>query len=279
MRGFLSFLLSCLIPRSCAACERGLHALGPAADSGSRAGAPGRMGEFLSTDLSVELAGCVSIPANALCTECWMKLERADAAGALERPEGAMKRVKVIAPFFTNDELLALVRFLKFSGGRTAVPALGWWMARALEDYARSLPGGDAFEPLLVPVPLHSSRERVRGYNQSSLLADEVAGRLGLQVESRAVKRIKNTKSQSTLESTERAANVEDAFRVTRPDLLIDKNIIAIDDLVTTGETALACIAAIERASPASVAVLAAGRVRARSEVVSGAGTKPVTAR
>ena len=221
------------------------------------------MGEFLSTDFSLELAGLISVPANVLCAECWMKLERAGAAGSLECPGESGRRVSVVAPFFTNDELLALVRFLKFAGGRTAAPALGWWMARALEDYAASLVCKDPFGPLLVPVPLHPSRERMRGYNQSYLLAGEVAERLGLEVESRAINRIRNTKSQSTLESAERGANVEGAFLVTRPDLLIRRNIMVIDDLVTTGETALACIAALEQASPASVAVLAAGRVRA----------------
>ena len=263
VRGFLSFLLGCLIPRSCVACERGLQAFDPASGAGSRVSSPGRMSEFLSTSFSLELAGWISVPANVLCAECWRKLERAGAAGSLECPGGTIRRVSVIAPFFTNDELLALVRFLKFSGGRTAVPVLGWWMTRALEDYAASLLCNDPFEPLLVPVPLHPSRERTRGYNQSCLLAGEVAERLGLEVESRAVRRVRNTKSQSTLESAERAANVEGAFRISRPDLLIRRNIIVVDDLVTTGETALACVAAIEQASPASVAVLAAGRVRA----------------
>jgi predicted amidophosphoribosyltransferase len=112
-------------------------------------------------------------------------------------------------------------------------------------------------------VPLHPSRERSRGYNQASLLAGEVAERLGLEVDSRFLERIRNTKSQSTLESRERSANVDGAFSLSRLDLPTHRDIIVIDDLITTGETALACIGAIERALPSSVAVLAAGRVRA----------------
>lgn len=262
MRGFLSFLLDCVIPRSCVACGRDMQSFDRAGESGARSCSPNRMDEFLEADLGLELVAGVFVRASALCEECWLKLEPAEAGGSLPGAEGGGAPVSVIAPFFTNDELLALVRFLKFAGGRSAAPALGWWMARSLDDRMAILRSREPFDPLLVPVPLHPSRERSRGYNQSSLLAGEVAQRLGLEVESLALRRTRNTKSQSTLESPERAANVSGAFQLSRPDRITHRNIIVIDDLVTTGETALACVAAIEQASPASIAVLAAGRVR-----------------
>ncbi|MDD4857626.1 MAG: hypothetical protein PHD74_05910 [Candidatus Krumholzibacteria bacterium] len=221
------------------------------------------LAEFLAADLAFELGAGISVPASVLCLSCWMRLEPADSMGRLERSGAAGETVPLIAPFFTNDELLELVRFLKYSGGRSAVPALGWWMAKALGDYLESLPAHASAAPLLVPVPLHPSREKSRGYNQAFLLAREVAARLGISVESRMFCRIRNTKSQSKLDDSERTTNVAGAFGLLREDLARTRNIILVDDLVTTGGTALACIAALEKAPIASIAVLSAGRVRA----------------
>ena len=142
------------------------------------------------------------------------------------------------------------------------MPALGWWMAAALGDHLGTSAARDSLDRVLVPVPLHPLREKSRGYNQAALLAREVAGRLGLDVDPRILRRIRNTKAQSTLESGARAANVEGAFALARSDLANARNIILVDDLVTTGETVLACAAALQEGSPSSVAVLSAGRAR-----------------
>jgi ComF family protein len=142
------------------------------------------------------------------------------------------------------------------------VPPLGWWMAGALREYVGRLGPGPMSAPVLVPVPLHPAREKSRGYNQAALLALEVAERLDVDVETRILGRAKNTTSQTKLDPDERAANVRGAFRLLRADLANCRDIILVDDLVTTGASAGACIEAIEEASPASIAVLSAGRTR-----------------
>lgn len=262
MRGFLSFLIDALVPRSCLGCGRELGPLGALAATEERGGSGNRMQDFLAESCALELFPGISLPARVLCQRCWLRLEPARPRGLLALPGAPGRSVPLICPFFTNDELLALVRFLKFSGGRTAAPALGWWMARALEDY-RAAPGAcDAGKTMLVPVPLHPSREKSRGYNQAFLLAWEVGERLGLEVDTRALGRIRNTQSQSTLDRERRALNVREAFGAVRADLIRGADVIVVDDLVTTGETASACVAALEPAGPSSIAVLAAGRVR-----------------
>jgi competence protein ComFC len=220
------------------------------------------MEEFLDAGLRMALCAGISVSADVLCPACWSRLEPARGEGILARPIAGAENVPVVSPFHTNDELLELVRFLKFSGGRTAVPALGWWMAAALGDYLAGPRGPDTAAPVLVPVPLHPQREKSRGYNQAALLAHEVAGRLGLDVDSGILGRTRNTKSQSTLDRGKRAENVNGAFGLGRGEPAGGRNVILIDDLVTTGETARACVAALESASPRSIAVLAAGRAR-----------------
>ncbi len=220
------------------------------------------MEEFIGAGARMALRGGLSLSADILCEGCWSKLDWAPAAGPVARSAGAGVRILVVSPFHTNDELLALVRFLKFSGGKIAAPPLGWWMAAAFGEYRERFPGGAVRDPLLVPVPLHPKREISRGYNQSALLAREVAGRLGLEVDAGALVRIRNTKAQSTLDRDARAENVSGAFGLGGAASVAGRDVVLVDDLLTTGETARACAAALEAASPRSLTVLAAGRAR-----------------
>jgi ComF family protein len=220
------------------------------------------MEEFLDSGPRAALLPGISISAETLCPGCWSRLDPAPAAGSLSCPFAGAGGVPIVSPFHTNDELLALVRFLKFSGGRTAVPALGWWMAAALGDHLGAPPGRDSLDPVLVPVPLHPLRLKARGYNQATLLAREIAGRLGLEVDSGILARIRNTKAQSTIDRERRSGNVSGAFGLDRGELAAGRDLILVDDLVTTGETAKACVAALEGTAARSIAVLAAGRAR-----------------
>lgn len=261
VRGFLSFLLDCLIPRSCLVCGRGIGPFDPASGA-AVSPVSGRIAEFIEAGVRMTLSGGLTLSADVLCAGCWSRLASAPGQGSIARSSAGQGCVPVISPFHTNDELLALVKFLKFSGGRAAAPALGWWMAESLGDYRAGRPGGGSFDPLLVPVPLHPKREASRGYNQSTLLAREVAGRLGLEVGSRVLVRIRNTKAQSTLDREARSGNVSGAFGVACGASAAGRDVVLVDDLLTTGETARACAAALEAASPRSITVLAAGRAR-----------------
>lgn len=220
------------------------------------------MEEFLDSGLRMKLRAGISVSADVLCHACWSRLEPVRGEGLLARLSVDAMDTPLVSPFHTNDELLALVRFLKFSGGRGAAFALGWWMAAALGDFLGRARDRDSFDPVLVPVPLHPERQKQRGYNQAALLAREVAGRLGLDCDSGILMRIRNTKAQSTLDREMRLENVNGAFDLGRGESAAGRNVILVDDLVTTGETARACAAVLEGASPRSIAVLAAGRVR-----------------
>jgi ComF family protein len=93
---------------------------------------------------------------------------------------------------------------------------------------------------VIVPVPLHPSRLRERGYNQSTLLACELSHCTGLRVVEGVLLRITPTRPQVGLDAAERAENVRDAF-CCRDQSLRDLQVLLVDDVLTTGATMRAC--------------------------------------
>lgn len=101
---------------------------------------------------------------------------------------------------------------------------------------------------LLIPVPLHKSRYRERGFNQSEIVAEEIGKITGLSVLKNVLKRKKNTKDQTNLSFQQRAENVRGAFVVTEPELINGKKIILVDDVITTGATLSECARMLKQA-------------------------------
>jgi ComF family protein len=97
-------------------------------------------------------------------------------------------------------------------------------------------------------VPLHKSRHRERGFNQSEIVAQEISKLTGLYVLKNALKRKKNTKDQTNLSPQQREENVKGAFVVTQPDMINGKNIILVDDVITTGATLSECARMLKQA-------------------------------
>lgn len=115
----------------------------------------------------------------------------------------------------------------------------------------------------IVPVPLHSKRQRSRGYNQSSLLAQGISRVTCIPVIDTAVIRTKNTESQTRKNKEERTQNVAHIFEVAQPELIQKKHILLLDDVITTGATCLSCAESILEqgfVSNISVASLALAR-------------------
>ena len=107
---------------------------------------------------------------------------------------------------------------------------------------------------LVIPVPLHPSRERSRGFNQAEL----IAARLGRPVAARLLRRRKNTPSQTGLSRNERKRNLAGAFEVRGE---IKGTIIIVDDVYTTGATMNEIARTLKRAGAGRVEVLTVARV------------------
>ena len=92
-------------------------------------------------------------------------------------------------------------------------------------------------DPILIPIPLSKKRKRARGYNQVELITNNLDNNF-LTVDSNILTRIKHTPSQArTISRETRLENIKGCFRVTKPEKIRGKNIIVLDDVVTTGST------------------------------------------
>jgi ComF family protein len=112
---------------------------------------------------------------------------------------------------------------------------------------------------LAVPVPLHRSRRRARGFNQASELARHLGPRL-----TEALKRTRATPSQTDLPAARRHANVKGAFTLARRADVRGRRIVLVDDVSTTGATLEACARVLTDAGAREVRALTAARVVTR---------------
>lgn len=137
-------------------------------------------------------------------------------------------------------------------------------MAARLAEAALRDPSVRAVVPsgaMLVPVPLHPRRRRERGFNQSELLAREIARRTGTLVVPGALVRRQDTRPQTGLSAAARRANVKDAFAVRQRARIAGRCVVLIDDVFTTGATAQACARVLREAGALDVRLLTLARV------------------
>ena len=109
---------------------------------------------------------------------------------------------------------------------------------------------------LVIPIPLFSTRQRERGYNQAQLLAQDLVKEFNLTLCLNNLARIRHTQSQAQLCEKERWTNIQHAFKIKQPQNVIKKSILLIDDLLTTGATASEAAFTLKEAGAKTVAVL-----------------------
>ena len=184
-------------------------------------------------DASGELDLCASCRADLPrvlrpCPRCGLPLasDADNECGACVAEPPAVTRTQV--PFRYEEPVKHLILALKFNQKLYVARLLGELMA---EYYAQQ--GADL--DLIIPVPLHASRLRARGFNQALELARPVAARLGIPINVHACVRTRGTPAQSDLPADQRAKNIKGAFKLTQS--LQVRRVAIIDDVMTTGAT------------------------------------------
>lgn len=108
----------------------------------------------------------------------------------------------------------------------------------------------------IVPVPISKKRKRTRGYNQSYLIAKDIANIVGIKLENRVLFKIKNIIEQSKLNKEDRLENIKGVYEIRNIKRVMNKKILLFDDIYTTGSTANECCRILKKANPKKIGVL-----------------------
>jgi ComF family protein len=142
--------------------------------------------------------------------------------------------------FDKETKVQNILHHIKYKGKSKFANQIGEIMAREMLDFFVDI---DA----IVPVPLHPKKERMRGYNQSVEIANGVQKVVGLPIFSQLLERTRFNETQTHKNKEERWKNTEGLFTLAPNDGFEGKHILLIDDVLTTGSTAIACLKCLEQ--------------------------------
>jgi ComF family protein len=210
------------------------------------------------------LCGDVVLPDDELCGDCAEYTKTALLTGErtktslAEKPGsdaiGCAAQTPVFAPFAYDGPVRDSLCRLKFNGDLDSAPLLAKHMARSLQGAAE---GFDA----VCFIPLHTARQRARGYNQSEVLARHLARELGLALcDPNVLVRLRDTPSQREFDHAGRQVNVRGAFGLAEGAEPEGLRLLLVDDISTTGATLRECTNALLSAGAAELICVVAAR-------------------
>jgi len=173
----------------------------------------------------------------AFCPVCASTVQRA-----------ALRRSHEAAGFVYGGAMARAIGRFKYERRPDLARPLADLLWRAIEPYRVELAGD-----VVVPVPLHPARLAERGFNQSALVAQPIARRLGAPFWPRALLRAKDTARQANLDREARKSNLARAFVVRHPERVRGRSVLLVDDVRTTGATLDACVTVLRGAGAARV--------------------------
>jgi ComF family protein len=194
-----------------------------------------------------------------ICTQCYISIPRTNYHLTPDNPVeqlfwGRCQICKAAAFSFYNkgSRIRKLIHNLKYRGVREIGYELG-------KIYGLSLRHSDFLKgiDLIIPVPLHASKLRKRGFNQAEYISTGLADITGLPFDLNSLVRIALSDTQTKRSRYERWLNVEGIFFVAEPDELKGKHILLVDDVITTGSTLEACTVELLKIENVKVSVVA----------------------
>ena len=208
LRSYLADFIALIFPQLCPACHASLMA----------------NEDLLCTEClySLPFTNFHLQPDNIVAQQFWGKL--------------AVEAAYTLYYFNKGGKVQNLVHQLKYNGQ----PRIGNLLGNMAGDQLKQNTVF-ATADVIIPVPLHKSRLKQRGYNQSACFADGLAQQLNATVEIDNLVRITDTKTQTHKSRFARFQNMQEVFTVLHPERLTNKHILLVDDVITTGATLEAC--------------------------------------
>jgi ComF family protein len=208
---FLSNFLDILFPRTCAGCDNSLAT-----------------GE------------------NLICSECFYELPKTGYWKEEDNPVARMfwgrvylQNASSFLHFQKGSRLQNMIHHLKYKN----MKEIGTFLGKLFGSELQNTPYSQV--DLIVPVPLHKSKIRKRGYNQSEWIAKGISEILKVPIEVNAIERYIASDTQTRKSRFDRWENVKNIFRVIDPETFKGKHILLVDDVLTTGATLEACAISI----------------------------------
>ena len=213
------------------------------------------------------MAGIAALE-GTLCSACGEKLLgrrfEGDSAPLCELCRQAAPRFRKAVAYGAYDGVLRdLLHVFKYQRIRPAAPLLGRLLSQAVAG------AGIEGPVLVIPVPLSAAKQRARGFNQAEEIARafvRLRPDASIQLDARSLIRTRETVSQTGLTRHQRRANLRGAFAVTRPEKLRGRNILLVDDVMTTGATAGECARVLLQAGASKIFVATVARATRETE-------------
>lgn len=159
---------------------------------------------------------------------------------------------RAFSPFVYTGVIKELIHEFKYNNKQYLGPILSKPMVNFINEYRLPLD----FIDFIIPMPLYKTKLREREFNQAQVLSNYIAQEFNKLVLPTVLKRHRNTKTQTGLETTERFLNVKDSFSTQKDICLKGKNLLLIDDVLTTGATCSEATVALKKAGAQIVFVL-----------------------
>ena len=194
-----------------------------------------------------------------ICLECYILIPRTNYHLEPDNPVAKLfwgrcliERAAAFSFYTKDSRIRKLIHQLKYKGIREIGPELGRIYAGTLKP-AGFLNGID----LIIPVPLHPSKRRQRGFNQSDLISSGISEVSGIPVETGILVRKTVSQTQTRKSRYDRWTNVQDIFSVTDQGRIGGMHILLVDDVITTGSTLEACAGELLKIENVKVSVVA----------------------
>lgn len=194
-----------------------------------------------------------------LCTCCNINLPRTGFHLRKDNPVECLfwgripglKRASSFLFYRKGSDFRHILHMLKYGGYKELGEVMGRYMSAELSS-------GEFFDgvDMIIPVPLHRKKQKLRGYNQSEWIARGIASVTGIPLCAECMIREKNTETQTRKSTFERWENVEGIFRLCDTVHFEGKHVLLVDDVLTTGATTVACASAFAGVSGIRISVL-----------------------